>query len=691
MSAKKIALDLIINIKKGDITLEELNEQLALAKKEMADIGDKGSEEFKQAAKAVQDLETNVATANEALKDSKKAFDKTADAQKKAAQGSSVFSKGLKAVGTAFKAMGIGLIVIAIKLFYDAISKNQRVVDILSTALGTIGILFEKVFNIIFNTVDAVSKASNGFEGLKNVISGLLTIAITPLKLGFFEISREIAQAQLLWEDSFFGGRDKDKILELTSSIFEISKKIKETSENAKAAGKQVVDNLGKAASEIGQVVTKSVEGISKISVDAAIKQAKAITEADKAAQIAVATQSALVEKYDRLAEKQRQIRDDERVSITDRIKANNQLDLVLDEQEKSMLAQAESQITLAKLNKAANGNAENKIALIEAESNKLAVLAQIEGFRSEQKVNAATLDREQIALNTTLSKSEADLAYERAKFNAEQIQDKAKSLKALKDLEDVREQEEMLRLEEVVEATKSGTQAEIDALIALDEFRETSRQANREADTAIFEEEKNRAELRKKRDDENKEAIKEQAEALLENIVNFSIASSKAEEARLQDTVNNTEEGTKAREKAENALQKQKEKSFKMEQQAAIGRALIDTAQGSIKAYTSQLIPGDPTSLLRGALAASLVAASGLAQVAAIKRQKFYGGSGGGVPNSQTPTLGSGGGGTQPIGFTPSGTRREQTTSRVIVVETDIRKATRDIDGIYSKAIVVE
>ena len=44
-----------------------------------------------------------------------------------------------------------------------------------------------------------------------------------------------------------------------------------------------------------------------------------------------------MVEKYDRQAEQLRQIRDDESKSIEDRIKANEELALVLDEQEKAM------------------------------------------------------------------------------------------------------------------------------------------------------------------------------------------------------------------------------------------------------------------------------------------------------------------------------------------------------------------
>ena len=176
-----------------------------------------------------------------------------------------------------------------------------------------------------------------------------------------------------------------------------------------------------------------------------------------------------------------------------------------------------------------------------------------------------------------------------------------------------------------------------------------------------------------------------------MNNLVKLKIASSKAEEDRLQDILKNTEEGTEAREKAEKALEKQKEKSFKMGQIAAIGRVLIDTAQGSIKAYTSQLIPGDPTSLIRGAIAASLVAASGLAQVATIKKQKFYGSGDSSISPTATPTLGGGDVGTQPRGFTSPTNNIEQPTTKVIVTETDIRSVTRNVDGVYSRAVVVQ
>ncbi len=70
----------------------------------------------------------------------------------------------------------------------------------------------------------------------------------------------------------------------------------------------------------------------------------------------------------------------------------------------------------------------------------------------------------------------------------------------------------------------------------------------------------------------------------------------------------------------------------------AAIAATTIDTYLGAQKAYTSQLIPGDPTSPIRAAIAAGVAVAGGLANVAAIVKTKTPGATGGGGGGS-TPT----------------------------------------------------
>ena len=69
----------------------------------------------------------------------------------------------------------------------------------------------------------------------------------------------------------------------------------------------------------------------------------------------------------------------------------------------------------------------------------------------------------------------------------------------------------------------------------------------------------------------------------------------------------------------------------------AAIAATTIDTYLGAQKAYTSQLIPGDPTSPIRAAIAAGVAVAGGLANVAAIVKTKAPGDSGG--AGGSTPT----------------------------------------------------
>ena len=68
----------------------------------------------------------------------------------------------------------------------------------------------------------------------------------------------------------------------------------------------------------------------------------------------------------------------------------------------------------------------------------------------------------------------------------------------------------------------------------------------------------------------------------------------------------------------------KMKEKAFKRDKAFRISMGLIDTASSTLKAFGSQIIPGDPTSLVRAKIAAKLAAVFGLAQVAAIASQSF-------------------------------------------------------------------
>ncbi len=71
----------------------------------------------------------------------------------------------------------------------------------------------------------------------------------------------------------------------------------------------------------------------------------------------------------------------------------------------------------------------------------------------------------------------------------------------------------------------------------------------------------------------------------------------------------------------------------------AAIAATTIDTYLAAQKAYTSQLIPGDPSSPIRAAIAAGVAVAGGLANVAAIIRTPTPGKGGGGGSGGAAPS----------------------------------------------------
>jgi hypothetical protein len=70
------------------------------------------------------------------------------------------------------------------------------------------------------------------------------------------------------------------------------------------------------------------------------------------------------------------------------------------------------------------------------------------------------------------------------------------------------------------------------------------------------------------------------------------------------------------------------KKRTFERNQKLQIAQTAVNTYQSATAAYASQVIPGDPTSVVRGVIAAAAAVAAGLANVAKIKAQKFDAGT---------------------------------------------------------------
>ena len=125
------------------------------------------------------------------------------------------------------------------------------------------------------------------------------------------------------------------------------------------------------------------------------LKQADAITQTAKAADRAAVEFAKLNAQYLKDAEVQRQIRDDETKTFTERIEANNKLNDILAEQQKLQREQVQIGIDAAQQQYDINASEENYIALQEAKVAMLELEETITGQLSEQKTNAVALEKE--------------------------------------------------------------------------------------------------------------------------------------------------------------------------------------------------------------------------------------------------------------------------------------------------------
>ena len=341
-----------------------------------------------------------------------KASDNTQDLDKGLEETGKSGSKGFKAIGTAvkgfgmaLKAAGIGLVIALFVTLKEAMERNQKVMDTVNNIMTTVATTFNQVVNVLVDTYNWVTKSSDRFNGLGKVLKGIMTLALTPLQLAFFGLKLGVQQLQLAWEKSPLGKGDEGKIAELRIGIGKTQTSIEDLGKAALNAGKDIVTNFGDAVNEVSSIATRVVDGVKDISIKANYEMAQATTAAQNNAKLAEALLQGLIEKNDLLAEKQRQIRDDETKTFAERIAANEELGRVLDKQEVEMLKLADARVSAAALELSANKeNIDLQVAYQQTLNDRAGVEAQIAGFRSEQMTNEVSLNKELLEVQNELT-----------------------------------------------------------------------------------------------------------------------------------------------------------------------------------------------------------------------------------------------------------------------------------------------
>lgn len=397
---------------------------------------DKAIKEIESLQKEIKNLSKQVDQANkstsEGLKDVKQTSEQTAG--------------GISKIGTALKAAGIGLAVAAFAKLTEVFNENQKVADFFATTFEVLSRLFNDVIGTVISAVSS-------FDNFKDAVSGVFDNIKTLLNPAFIRLQKLIKGVQLGFKE-LFQKKDVEGIKRLKDELAALD-------EEFVVAEQEQTKLLKTTRDYFTEIVNTS----------------KAVVELNKASEIARVRQQGLIETFDLQAEKLRQVRDEERNTIDERIQANNELAKVLDEQEKQMLEMVDLQIQAAQLEFEKNQNQENTIALLEAQQEKEAVLAQIQGFRSEQLSNDLALNREKLELEQSISDAESERAIAEAEFTAEQIEGEMLRLEALRDAALREEEIETARLTKKRDLYNEGTQAFVDAQNELLAFQQENSQ----------------------------------------------------------------------------------------------------------------------------------------------------------------------------------------------------------------------
>jgi hypothetical protein len=398
---------------------------------------------------------------NEELKDTNKNLD---DVGKEGKKGVGKLSGAFKGLGTAIKGMGIGLVIAGFAALFAALKNNQKVMDGFNVVMGTISQVFTEVGNVLVTVYENVSSSTENFDALGKVLKGIITIAITPLKLGFQAIKGAIVGAQLAWEQSWLGGNDPERIAELKSELKDIGQGFVDIKDDVVQAGGDIVNNFSEAITEAGDIGSQVVEGLSEINIKAINDNIAANVQLKKDADRARVANQGLIEQYDRQAEQQRQIRDNDLKNIDDRVAANDKLKEILDDQKEKMLENADIMIKQAQAQFDLTGKEEDYLVLQEALNEEKAVEAQIEGFMSEQESNRVALLKEKIELELSNDEATTLRQNEERNFVAEMEQSEVTRIQTMIDNLEIERQIEEDRLLLKRDSYEAGTQAWQDA-----------------------------------------------------------------------------------------------------------------------------------------------------------------------------------------------------------------------------------
>ena len=760
---RKIALDLEIKLKSGEITLGELNKQLELLggtiqeqkdiliefERELLKLESIQSKTSKTDLTRQKQLKDQRGRLTSAIKDQRLSIKELKNTESKATQVVKKYSDATKTLGGTTKKLEKNL-----KGTKDAAGTLGGTLNDMSGVTGGLGSRFSSLRGVIGGVVKSFKtlrgaiiatgigalvlllvslqkafttseEGQNKFAKLMGVI-GAVTGNLIDLLADFGEkvISVFENPKQAI---SDFANLIKENITNRFEGLVELIPKLGEAitlvfKGKFSEAGKVAIDAAGKVTLGV-ENVTDKVKEATEATKDFIKEQVKegnqAAKVADMRAKADIIERKLVVERsklQSKIAQLRLKARKEEEFSAAERrealLEAQELEDTLLDKETEALELRKNAQILENTFSRTDKANKDKEAAAIAAVNNQIARRANV----------ARQLQRE---LNTISAQQRAEQtkADNEAKAAAKE---KADALEAIRQaeifsIEDKRKEElraEKEKYKELIEQAEKYGKDTANLKVAQEtRLKEIQDKFNKEdADAALEKQEKKIAELQyeQEQDEEQfelrREELKRRQALLLEDKtlteeqrielenqfkaesikIDNEEAASKAQnlQARLQlagEVLGSLSALTTAFAKDDEESQK---RAFKINKAISIGQAVISTAQG-IMAQLS--VPQDA---LTGAnfVKAGIVAATGAAQIATISKTQFKSPSATKPTTPSPPALGGNGNvGTQPRGFTSPVIETEIPTTKVIVTETDIRSVSRNVDGVYSRATVVQ
>jgi len=538
---------------------------------------------------SVEELQKEVAKLGKEAKKTGKELEEAGGGGGKMSKGlakiGSIGKAAFKGIGTAIKASGIGLLVGVVAKLVEQFTKTDTGAKILQGSMAVLGVIFEQVQVAVEWLIDnLVGAFTNPQQAVEDLRAGVQRLGDWFSSLGDYIKNNFILLFQKM----------QAKILEARIAWNEFTG----DSEEAEALKAQL-ESINEEIDNTKMAITEAAEEVQAPFVAAANFIKETVTTIVEQSKQAIAASNASIEAANQFAALQNRL-----------IVENAELTKQLEEQKKiaedTTRAYDERKEALDKVNEANEKLVAN--ALLEAQANENLIKQQLsivsnDEDRRELQAELAAATAERIA-----REQEAEIVrLESAQLNAELDQEELDRKQTIRDilkemeLEDI--ENEFARQQEELNAAQTAAIEELNRLRATEEEK-----------ARVNEYYSNQKKKLKKAEADYEMALQRQV-----NEANLEVAS-----------------------QALGAIGKLVGEGTAAGKAAAIAQTTIDTYLGAQKAYTSQLIPGDPTSIVRAQIAAGVAIAGGLANVKAILSTKTPGpDTGGGTgPGPSQPNI---------------------------------------------------